>query len=73
MAAGEKLGRHIGNQTDSDIAVRLVRNEPWTLVSAFEIMTNRVFLEFQQHGIHSRCNSNLSSSIALLVNMHNYA
>lgn len=71
LAAGDKLGKHIGAQTDSDIAVRLVRKEPWTLVSAFEIMTNRVFLEFQQHGIHSRCSSNLSPSSVLLANMHN--
>ena len=68
MAAGDKLGRHIGDQTDSDIAVRLVRNEPWTLVSVFEIMTDRVFFEFQQHGIHSRCSSDLSPSTVLLLN-----
>ena len=56
LASGEKLGRHIGAQTDSDIAVRILRNDPWTLVSVFDIMTDEVFSAFRQHSIHSRCN-----------------
>ena len=54
LAAGDLLGKHVGAQTDSDIAVRLVHNEPWTLVSVFDIMSDKVFSKFQQYGIHSR-------------------
>ena len=71
LAAGDKLGKHIGAQTDSDIAVRLVRDEQWTLVSAFEVMTDDVFSEnFQKQGVHSRCSFNMSLCSARLANMH---
>jgi len=55
IAAGELLGKHIGSQTMSDIAVMV--NDPThqgRLVSYFEVITDAVFKEFSNRGLKSR-------------------
>jgi hypothetical protein len=53
--AGEQLGTHIGSVTMSDIAVR-VKEGTFTkrLVSYFDVMTDDLFVEYQNRGISNR-------------------
>jgi hypothetical protein len=52
--AGELLGTHIGNQTDSDIAVGVQTPNGWKLVSYFSVMSDSLFLNYQERGISRR-------------------
>jgi hypothetical protein len=54
VAAGQKLGTHIGTQTMSDIAVSVDTPTGFKLVSWFDVMTDDLFAAYQQRGISSR-------------------
>jgi len=60
VAAGERLGTHIGAQTMSDIAVRWATPEGMRLVSYFDVMTDRLFATYQARGLGERANAVLS-------------
>jgi hypothetical protein len=53
VAAGTVLGRHIGTQTYSDIAVQVNTPSGRRLVSYFETLTEAAFAPFQARGIES--------------------
>lgn len=55
VTAGEQLGTHIGSQTMSDISV--IVNDPThqgRMVSYFDVITDAVFIQFQNLGIGKR-------------------
>lgn len=52
---GEQIGTHIGSATYSDIAVIVKEsNKKMRLLSFFDVMTDKLFLEFSNHGLTSR-------------------
>ncbi len=57
VAAGERLGTHIGDQTMSDIAVRRATPEGMRLVSYFDVMTDRLFATYQARGLRQRADA----------------
>jgi hypothetical protein len=54
VAAGDRLGTHIGNATMSDIAVWFDTPRGRRLVSYFDAMTDDVFATYLQRGVASR-------------------
>ncbi len=54
VAGGQPLGRHIGNQTMSDIAVAVNTPAGYKLVSWFEVMTDAGFAGYAEKGVASR-------------------
>ena len=52
--AGQKIGTHIGQQTNSDIAVKVNTTNGMKLVSYFDVMTDYLFQEYQEYGLTSR-------------------
>lgn len=60
--AGQRMGTHIGDQTNSDIAVGVNDPQGWRLVSFFEVMTDAVFGEFPERGVASRESMVISAS-----------
>ncbi|MCX6175049.1 MAG: hypothetical protein NTZ27_09885 [Ignavibacteriales bacterium] len=59
VIAGKQIGTHIGSQTSSDIAVvHMIPNHPYNsirkLISYFDVITDTLFQNYQQHGITSR-------------------
>jgi hypothetical protein len=52
--AGQRLGRHVGSQTMSDVAIRIDTPSGFRLVSYFDAMTDSVFAAFQALGLASR-------------------
>ena len=52
--AGQKIGTHIGSQTNSDIAVQFSTPTGMKWVSYFDVMTDCLFQEYQEHGLTSR-------------------
>jgi len=62
LAAGEQMSTHIGDQTNSDIAVGVNDPQGWRLVSFFEVMTDEVFGEFAARGVASREEMIISAS-----------
>jgi hypothetical protein len=54
VAAGQPLGRHIGSQTWSDIAVSLGTPQGRRLVSYFEVMPDWLFERYRARGLASR-------------------
>jgi hypothetical protein len=54
VAAGQRLGHHIGSQTMSDIAIRIETPGGLRLVSYFEAMTDGTFAPYQARGAGSR-------------------
>jgi hypothetical protein len=54
VTAGQQLGRHIGNQTMSDIAVGVTTPAGYRLVSWFEVMSDSVFAGYAARGVASR-------------------
>lgn len=63
LAAGEPLGTHFGDQTSSDIAVRLKDPQAWRLVSFFDVISDEVFGEFMDRGVSSREEMILAASM----------
>ena len=61
VAAGQKLGTHVGSQTMSDIAVGDSTPNGWKLVSYFEVMTDSLFQDYQERGLNSRNDAIISS------------
>lgn len=55
VASGEQIGNHTGNQTMSDIAVKVrVTSKKIKFVSYFDTMTDDVFILYQNRGVISR-------------------
>lgn len=54
VTAGQRLGRHFGSQTMSDIAIRIDTPGGARLVSYVEAMTDGVFAAYQARGAGSR-------------------
>ncbi|MCK9407578.1 MAG: hypothetical protein WCX28_00110 [Bacteriovoracaceae bacterium] len=54
VTAGRQLGTHIGPQTMSDIAIGFSPKNIWTLVSYFDVMSDSLFLRYQERGVPSR-------------------
>ena len=54
VSAGQRLGRHIGSQTMSDIAIRIETPGGQRLVSSVDAMNDAVFAAFQSRGAGSR-------------------
>ena len=58
VSAGEQIGNHINNSTNSDIAVRIFTIDgselKKQLVSFFDVMTDTLFASYQARGISSR-------------------
>ncbi|MCX6330995.1 MAG: hypothetical protein NTZ85_15950, partial [Bacteroidia bacterium] len=64
IQAGEYLGTHIGSSTYSDISVLV--NDPTKqgrMVSFFEVITDKVFSEYQNRGIGSRSDLIISKEL----------
>lgn len=57
VTAGERLGTHVGDQTMSDIAVRLETPDGMRLVSYFEVMTDRLFTAYRARGLRTRADA----------------
>ena len=51
---GQRLGRHVGTQTFSDIAVAVNTPTKYRLISYFETLTDSAFAVFQARGLTSR-------------------
>lgn len=54
VTSGMRLGRHIGPQTMSDVAIRLDTPGGPRLVSYFDAMTDAMFARYQARGVPSR-------------------
>ena len=54
VSAGQRLGRHVGSQTMSDIAIRIETPGGSRLVSVFDAMNDAAFAAFQSRGAGSR-------------------
>lgn len=54
LSAGQLLGTHIGNQTSSDVAVRVATPTGQMLVSWFELLTDARMQDYQARGVSSR-------------------
>jgi hypothetical protein len=54
VAAGQRLGSHIGTQTMSDIAVGVSTPAGYKLVSWFETMTDELFASYAARGVAAR-------------------
>lgn len=54
VTAGEQLGTHIGSQTMSDVAVGFSAQNQWRLVSYFDLISDSLFLQYQNRGASSR-------------------
>jgi hypothetical protein len=54
VQSGQLLGHHFGDETMSDIAVRVATPSGWRLVSYFDVMTDSLFQSFQARGVVSR-------------------
>ncbi|MEK7263520.1 MAG: hypothetical protein AAB071_03300 [Bacteroidota bacterium] len=52
--AGEYIGNHVGEQTYSDIAVRVQTPAGMKLVSYFSIMTDTLFNHYKNRGVQNR-------------------
>ena len=64
VAIGEHLGKHIGNQTYSDISV--IVNDPThqgRFVSFFDVITDDVFQQFRQKGASDRTDFIISKAV----------
>lgn len=62
VTAGERLGSHVGDQTMSDIAVRMATPGGMRLVSYFEVMTDRLFATYQARGLRARADAAIPRS-----------
>lgn len=54
VSEGQVLGHHGGDETMSDIAVRVATPQGSRLVSCFEVMTDALFASYQARGVSSR-------------------
>jgi len=54
VAAGQRLGTHVGGQTMSDVAIRVRTIEGMRYVSYFDAMSDAVFERYVARGISSR-------------------
>jgi len=54
VAAGDRLGTHYGSESNSDIAVGIVKPDGYMLVSYFDVMTDDVFRDYEARGASSR-------------------
>lgn len=54
VTAGQLLGTHIGNQTSSDVAVRVATPTGQMLVSWFDLLTDVPFQAYQARGVATR-------------------
>ncbi|MCC6771571.1 MAG: Ig-like domain-containing protein [Gemmatimonadaceae bacterium] len=54
VAAGQRLGLHVGNVTSSDVALQVATVAGLRLVSYFDAMTDEAFAAYQARGIASR-------------------
>jgi hypothetical protein len=54
VTAGQRLGRHVGSQTMSDVAIRIETPSGFRFVSYFDAMTDGVFAAFQALGTGGR-------------------
>ncbi len=54
VAAGDRLGTHYGSESNSDIAVGIVKPDGYMLVSYFDVMTDDVFWDYEARGASSR-------------------
>ncbi|MBS4028279.1 MAG: hypothetical protein KGZ58_06540 [Ignavibacteriales bacterium] len=54
VKAGEQLGTHVGNQTDSDIAIGVQTPNGRKLVSYFDVMSDGLFEQYQLRGVAHR-------------------
>lgn len=71
LQAGQLLGHHIGSQTMSDIAVgvQVPQKGPkstsaagWQLISYFDVITDPVFLNYQNRGLMLRADAAISKA-----------
>jgi hypothetical protein len=62
IAAGQVLGSHIGSQTMSDIAIGMMAQNQWRLVSYFEVMSDSIFARYQSRGITRRSDAIISKA-----------
>lgn len=60
VSSGQALGRHIGSQTMSDIAVGVSTPRGYQLVSWFEAMTDSVFAGYAARGVGSRASATIT-------------
>ncbi len=54
LTAGQPIGRHVGSQTFSDIAVRVDTPTGWRMVSFAELMTDGLWAGYQARGLANR-------------------
>jgi hypothetical protein len=54
VAAGQRIGRHVGSQTMSDIAIRIETPSGSRLVSYFDAMGDALFAAYQARGVAGR-------------------
>lgn len=54
VAAGERLGSHIGSATMSDLAVGVETPAGYKLISWFDVMTDELFATYQARGVTTR-------------------
>lgn len=54
VTAGQALGRHVGNQTMTDVAVEVDTPRGRKLVSWFDVMTDELFAAYPARGVPSR-------------------
>lgn len=57
VAAGQRLGTHIGSQTMSDIAIRRQMAGGMRLVSYFDVMSDEVLETFRERGLTARADA----------------
>jgi len=62
VAAGARLGTHIGSQTMSDIAIWLNTPRGRRLVSYFDAMVDGVFANYQARGVASRADLSITAA-----------
>ena len=62
VTAGQVLGNHIGNITDSDVAVAYMKNSG-NLLSLFEVINDDVFEIYQNYGIENRSQPIISQKL----------
>ncbi|MCX6147860.1 MAG: hypothetical protein NTW25_11540 [Candidatus Kapabacteria bacterium] len=54
IKSGEQIGKHIGNQTYSDIAISSTENNKYKLLSYFDVISDSLFQKFKQNNTSKR-------------------
>ncbi|MBM3777248.1 MAG: M23 family metallopeptidase [Acidimicrobiia bacterium] len=54
VRAGQSIGRHVGSQTMSDVAVGVATPVGYRLVSWFDVVSDQVFARYRARGLASR-------------------